>query len=88
MSAELVDVRCKITDKADAVIEARSRASGRERSEIIREVLDRWADGEIHEASVLAGLLRSKGLTGIAGGIEGIRGESQGFVGNISKGRP
>lgn len=71
MPADLIDVRCKITDEADAVLEARHRATGRDRSELIREVLHAWATDQIHEARVLADQLAAKGLRGIEGGARG-----------------
>ncbi len=81
MSLELIDARIKITHEADAVLEALSRTTGRDRSEIAREALDAWAKGKIHEANVLAGMLSTKGLTGIAGGVSGNRGDSEGASG-------
>lgn len=62
MSVELKDFRGKITVEADCVLEAINRVTGRDRSEIAREVLHRWALEEIDKHSVLAKLLRSEGL--------------------------
>jgi hypothetical protein len=78
MSAELKDFRGKITIEADCVLEAINRVTGRERSEIAREVLHRWALEEIDKHSVLTRLLRSEGLLrppqGVAVASEGISG--------------
>jgi len=82
MSLDLIDARIKITHEADAVLEALSRTTGRDRSEIAREALDAWAKSKIHEANVLASMLSTKGLTGIAGGISGSLRESEGFAGS------
>lgn len=43
MSLPLIDFRGKITHETDAVLEALHQACGRDRSEIVREVLADWA---------------------------------------------
>lgn len=53
MSADLHDLRAKITARSHCALEARSRATGKERSEIVREILDDWAADEVHAANVL-----------------------------------
>lgn len=78
MTAPLIDFRGKITAETDAVIEAESRATGRDRSEIVREWLHDRAVARIHEASLLDQLLRAKGEPGIGGGVAGNRGDSRG----------
>lgn len=64
MSAELKDFRGKLTTETDCVLEAINRVSGRDRSEIVREILHKWAIEKIHENSVLTGLLAREGLGG------------------------
>lgn len=64
MSAELKDFRGKLTAETDCVLEAMNRVSGRDRSEIVREILHKWAVDKIHEHSVLTGLLAREGLAG------------------------
>lgn len=64
MSLELTDARIKITLETDAVLEAKHRATGRDRSEIAREVLHAWAEKEIHEAALTTQLLKAKGISG------------------------
>lgn len=81
MGIELKDFRGKITPEADCVLEAESRSTGRERQEIVREILHDWAMQRIHGASVLNRLLHAEGLAGIDGGVSGNRGESQGASG-------
>lgn len=81
MSLELVDFRTKISHETDAVLDMLQRTTGRDRSELAREVLHDWAMAKVHEANVLANLLASKGLTGIAGGIAGQMRDSQGSSG-------
>ena len=78
MSADLKDFRGKITVETDCVLETINRVTGRDRSEIAREVMHRWALEEIEKQSVLAQLLRSEGLLRESGGApaasEGIAG--------------
>jgi hypothetical protein len=76
MANELKDFRGKITPEADCALEAES--SGRERQEIVREILHDWASRRINGASVLHRLLRAEGLPGIAEGVAGNRGEPRG----------
>lgn len=64
MSAELKDFRGKITGETDAVLEAINRASGRDKSEIAREVLHKWAIDQIHTASLITKLADPKGTAG------------------------
>lgn len=64
MSLELADARIKITQETDAVLEAIHRASGRDRSEIVREVLHAWAEKQIAESVLTMKLLEAKGLAG------------------------
>ena len=78
MSAELKDFRGKITPETDAALEALARVSGRDRSEIAREILHKWALDQIHAASVMQKLLRAEGLPGIESGTRGKTRESQG----------
>jgi hypothetical protein len=81
MSIELKDFRGKITIETDCALESESQSSGKERQEIVREILHDWAIQRIKSASVLHRRLRAEGLPGIAEGIEGNRGESRGTPG-------
>jgi hypothetical protein len=81
MSIPLIDFRGKITHEADAVLEAVHLATGRDRSEIVREVLHLWAESKIHEASLIDSRLRREGLRGIAGGTRGNMREDEGASG-------
>ena len=78
MSAELQDLRAKITARTHCALEARARATGKDRAEIVREILDAWAVEEVHAAKLLHQLLRGEGLPGIADGALGNLRESQG----------
>lgn len=81
MSATLTDCRCKITGLTDAVVEALHRDSGRDRSEIIRDVLHEWALREVSKARLVADLAAREGSAGAYEGIGGIRGDSEGARG-------
>jgi acetylglutamate kinase len=62
MSLDLVNAgTLRVTQETDCVIEAEHRATGKDKSEIVREVLQAWANKKIHEASLLNGLLKSRG---------------------------
>lgn len=64
MSAELRDFRAKITDLAWCYLEAEHRATGRDQSEIAREILHEWAE-ERHRASIEARkLMGAEGTSG------------------------
>ena len=82
MSIPLVDFRGKITHETDAVFHALQLATGRDRSEIAREVMHTWAEGEIHKASLIDSRLRREGLRGIDGGVAGSVREREGIAGS------
>lgn len=67
MSLELIDARIKITPETDCVLDSLHVASGKDRSEIARDVLHEWATRHIHESNLLARNLKSRGLTGNVG---------------------
>lgn len=71
MAAPLKDFRGKITAEADCVLEALNRVSGKDRSEIVRDILHDWALSKIDENKVMAKLLRAEGLAGEDEGIAG-----------------
>lgn len=71
MADELRDLRAKISVESDAVLDAVSRVTGRDRSEIVRDVLHKWADEQIELAKVIHERLRSEGVTAAFGGVSG-----------------
>ena len=61
MAADLVDLRAKITDKTNQVLEAHAIAYKLEKSEVVRKALEQWADDQIHIATVVVRLTRGEG---------------------------
>lgn len=71
MAAEMRDYRGRISVLADIAIDAKAKATGRERQEIVREILDAWADREVHGATLLQAALIAEGLSGSVSGVSG-----------------
>lgn len=75
LSAELKDFRGKVTPETDAVLEALNRATGRDKSEIAREVLHGWASEQLEAARLMvrftSGEGRGRESKGAAGEDEG-----------------
>lgn len=67
MSLELKDLRAKITEETDIWLEVETQASGRERSEIVRDILHDIAIKRIGAANLLCKRMQEKGLSGIKG---------------------
>lgn len=59
---ELRDFRGKISVETDAVLDAHARVTGRDRSEIAREILHEWALRQIDVASLLQRRLKAEGI--------------------------
>lgn len=66
--ADLIDVRCKVTEEANQVLEAHARAGNSDKSEVIRQVLHEWALREIHKATLISRLTRSEGAVKASSG--------------------
>jgi len=76
MSAELHDVRAKLTTEAYCAIAAYARAHDVDKGEVVRDVLHRWAVRQIHSATMLQRCLKAKGVSAAWEGIAGQTGES------------
>jgi Ribbon-helix-helix protein, copG family len=63
MADELRDLRAKISVQTDAALDAHSRVTGRDRSELVREILHEWSLEQIAIATLLDARLRAEGLT-------------------------
>lgn len=57
MSAELTDLRAKITPETDRVLDAISAATGRDKSAIVRDVIAEWAAEQINVARHIFGAM-------------------------------
>lgn len=66
--AELIDVRCKVTEETNQVLEAMARARNLDKSEVIRKVLHEWALVQIHESTLVVRLTRREGQSAAASG--------------------
>ena len=75
MSIELRDIRAKVTVEADIALEVECATSGKDKSELVREILQQWAMQRIHAAKVLARRLDAEGMLGILGEVQGSSGK-------------
>lgn len=76
MSVELKDFRGKITGLAWCYLEAEHRATGRDQSEIVREILHEWASSR-HVMHIEAqGLLEAEGIAGNSRELRGTIGKA------------
>lgn len=71
MSLPLIDLRAKVSVETDAVLEAVQRSTGRDKSEIVRDVLHKWAVQEIHASTLLLQIMRREGITAPDAGTSG-----------------
>lgn len=68
MSEPLQDLRTKVSPLTNVVLEARARATGRDKAEIAREVLHAWASVEYEAASVMQRLAAVEGIAAASKG--------------------
>jgi hypothetical protein len=59
--AELIDLRAKITERANQVLDAHALARNLDKSEIVRGILDDWAAHQIHVSTVILRVTRREG---------------------------
>jgi predicted DNA-binding protein len=64
MSLDLHDQRVKLTPEAHAVLSAQTRLTGKDRSEICREILHAWALEKIKEFNLTRHALENEGIVG------------------------
>lgn len=74
MSLDLKDLRAKVTVETDAALEALAVTAGKEKGEVVREILHFWALQQISMANLLDRRLRFEGGKGILGGDQGGQG--------------
>jgi hypothetical protein len=71
MSEPLHDLRTKVSTRTRCFLEAESRATGKDVSELVRVILNDWSAMRLHVHIEAHKLLASEGEPGIAGGIAG-----------------
>lgn len=65
MALDLKDLRAKITARTWCFLEGESRATGKEISEVVRDLLDDWAGVRLHAGIESHKLLQAEGELGI-----------------------
>ncbi len=71
MGQELVDCRTKVSERVRQVITAHAQARGCDKSEVVREVLEEWAERQRRAATVLKNLEQREGGVGEPEGMRG-----------------
>lgn len=78
MSADLKDFRGKITAETDVWLRMKTKRTGRDRADLVREILHRHVLHEIEDASVLMDQMEAEGLRAIRRGASGNAGPGKG----------
>lgn len=69
--ADLIDSRCKLTADSNQMLEAHARATGKDKSELIREIVHDWYEAEFRKYQMIHRLVgRSKGAAAAPEGGE------------------
>lgn len=76
MAAELFDLRAKVSTETHCALAAYSRAHDIDKSEVVRDILHKWALAQIHGATLLAQCLKAKGVAAAPEGTSGNRGDA------------
>jgi hypothetical protein len=64
MAVELTDLRTKISPLTAQVLAGLNMATGKERTQIVRDVLHEWASNQVHTARMVERLTRGEGFSG------------------------
>lgn len=64
MSLDLKDFRGRITPETHCMLEARAQVTGKEKQEIVRDILHEWASCEIKTARIAQRYLQLEGVAG------------------------
>lgn len=73
---ELRDARAKLTAVSDQMLEAISRSTGKDKSELIREIVHAWYEKKWREYQMIGRLFR---------GREGTEAASEGDISEVNK---
>lgn len=71
MSADLHELRAKVTVETHCALQAHRRAHDVDVSELVRDILHSWALKQIHGATLLQACLKAKGVPAAARGTSG-----------------
>ena len=63
VAADLIDLRSKIDEATNQVLDAHARAHDIDKSEVVRKVLREWAKKEVHVSTLVIRMTRSEGGT-------------------------
>jgi hypothetical protein len=66
MSADLIDLRAKIDELTDTVLDDEQAETGADRSELVRCILHDWAVSKVRRATLLCKRLDAQGIVGKA----------------------
>lgn len=70
MSEPLRDLRTKVSADVDQVLTAVALAAGKDKAEVVREILHQWHLAKVREAQMISRLLPAqKGGAGEGGGV-------------------
>ena len=61
--ADLIDIRSKVDEQTNQVLDAHARARDIDKAEVVRKVLREWAVNEIHVSTLVTRLTRSEGAS-------------------------
>jgi hypothetical protein len=59
MSAELHDLRAKVTTLGHCALAAYSRAHEIDKSEVVRDIIEQWARRQVHGAKLLEACMKA-----------------------------